>query len=77
MLNPPSRLSKHLREVLNRLPGWTAVGTSGGGHIIIQHPPTGARSMVSGYSSTPSRRHLMNDIRSAKQALARAEGRRP
>jgi hypothetical protein len=73
MGSPPSRLSKHVRAVLDRLPGWTPTGTTGGGHVVLQHP-SGARTIVSGGKVT-SRRLLLNDVRSARQALAQVEAR--
>ena len=70
MHRPPSRLPKHLREVLDRLPGWQVAGINGSGHAVLQHQ-TGARTSVSLFTGgAPSPRHIQNTIRSAKRALA-------
>jgi hypothetical protein len=67
-------LQKHLREVLDRLPGWRLDGYTGSGHARLRHDDTGALVITSSSPSCPKTQTMV--LRQARKALHAAQERR-
>lgn len=64
------RIAKHVREALERLPGWEVVGNTGKGHYRLLHRPSGARMVAA--SSPSDHRVRANMIREAHRLERKA-----